>query len=85
MIAMSTHEFYGWSPNNPDGTPRTEWAIRDAADDKLIHTVDPTTGLEVTAGPYSLDDAIKVSADLNAAWAPFLGLVEALRVKEIRP
>jgi hypothetical protein len=47
-------EFYCWSPDTEDGTPRSEWYVRDAADDSTV------------AGPFDIDTALRTSAKMNA-------------------
>lgn len=47
-------EFYCWAPNTTDGTPRTEWFVRDSDGDAIV------------AGPFDQNAAIKESARRNA-------------------
>lgn len=49
------HEFYCWAPGPDEEGKRTQWYVRDAADDSIV------------AGPFDIDTAISESARRNAA------------------
>lgn len=48
------NEFYCWSPDPPEGEDRTEWYVRNAANDEAVF------------GPTDIDTAIRESARRNA-------------------
>ena len=49
------HEYVVWAPDNEDGTPRSLWYVKDWATGELV------------AGPWSIDDAIRVASWCNAS------------------
>ena len=47
------HEFYCWAADPDEEGQRSQWFVRDAADDRIV------------AGPFDIDACIRKSARLN--------------------